>query len=159
MIELLLNAENLLALGLLDQAEQAYRQASAFDSRNAIAVVGLARVALERGDERAALEWAERAIEIDPENAMARRLTQRLAEVIAWRGGRPAGEGVLPGAPAAPGAAGAPAAPGAAGAPAAGLGPQAPEAEAAPAVPAATPSDAAPPPPRPGIVRRLLRRS
>ena len=89
MIELLLQAERALAVGLLDQAEQLYRQAIERDSRNGIAVVGLARVALERGEERTAYELASRALEIDPENAAAQRLAARLAEVIAWRGEAP----------------------------------------------------------------------
>jgi len=85
MIELLLQAERALAVGLLDQAEQLYRQAIERDPRNGIAVVGLARVALERGEERTAWELASRALGIDPENAAAQRLAARLAEVIAWR--------------------------------------------------------------------------
>jgi tetratricopeptide (TPR) repeat protein len=85
-IEQLLRAENALALGLLDQAEQIYEQTLAHDPANAIALVGLSRVALERGDERASLGFARRALSIDPENGQARRMIVRLEEVIHERG-------------------------------------------------------------------------
>jgi tetratricopeptide (TPR) repeat protein len=85
-IEQLLRAENALSLGLLDQAEQIYAQTLAHDPVNAIAVVGLSRVALERGDERGSLVLARRACEIDPENAQAGRMVARLEEVIRERG-------------------------------------------------------------------------
>jgi tetratricopeptide (TPR) repeat protein len=85
MIELLLQAERALSVGLLDRAETLYRQVAAADPRNSIAVVGLARVALDRGDETAALELARRALTIDPENVAAQRLVQRLEEVRAYR--------------------------------------------------------------------------
>ena len=86
MIEQLLRAENALALGLLDQAEQIYVQTLAHDPANAIALVGLSRVALERGDERASLGFARRALSIDPENGQAGRMIDRLEEVIHERG-------------------------------------------------------------------------
>ena len=86
MIEQLLRAENALSLGLLDQAEQIYAQTLAHDPVNAIALVGLSRVALERGDERASLVLARRARAIDPENAQAGRMVARLEEVIRERG-------------------------------------------------------------------------
>ncbi len=86
MIEQLLRAENALSLGLLDQAEQIYAQTLAHDPVNAIALVGLSRVALERGDERASLVLARRARGIDPENAQAGRMVARLEEVIRERG-------------------------------------------------------------------------
>ena len=86
MIELLLQAERSLDAGLLDDAERIYWQAIERDSRNAIAVVGLARVAIERGDERTGYSFALKALEIDPENATARRLALRMGEVIEYRG-------------------------------------------------------------------------
>jgi len=85
-IEQLLRAENALALGLLDQAEKIYEQTLAHDPANAIALVGLSRVALERGDERASLGFARRALSIDPENGQAGRMIDRLEEVIHERG-------------------------------------------------------------------------
>ncbi len=85
MIEALLQAERLLVHGMVDQAEQIYQNAIAQDPRNAIAVVGLARVALERGQERVAYERAREALQLDPENMAAQRLVQRLAEVFAER--------------------------------------------------------------------------
>ena len=73
-------------MGRIDAAETLYRQVADADPRNAIAVVGLARVALERGDEAGALDLARRALAIDPENAAAGRMVARLEEVIAYRG-------------------------------------------------------------------------
>lgn len=86
MIELLLQAESALSLGLLDRAEVLYQQVSSADPRNSIAVVGLARVALERSDEVGALTLARRALSIDPENNAAQRMVQRLEEVLRTRG-------------------------------------------------------------------------
>ena len=83
MIEILLQAEKALSLGLLDRAETLYRQVAEADPRNSIAVVGLARVALERGDDAESLALARRALKIDPENSAAQRLVQRLEEVRA----------------------------------------------------------------------------
>jgi tetratricopeptide (TPR) repeat protein len=85
-IEILLEAERALTVGLADRAEQLYRQAYEADPRNSIAVVGLARVALERDDDAGALVLARKALGIDPENEAARRLVARLEEVLAVRG-------------------------------------------------------------------------
>ena len=89
MIEIILEAERALTTGQLDQAERLYRQAAELDPRNSIAVVGLARVALDRGDERGAYTLARRALEIDPENAAGQRLAERLEEVMRFRGEEP----------------------------------------------------------------------
>ena len=105
MIELLLNAESQLALGLLDQAERTYRTVLEADPRNAIAAVGLSRVALEHGDEAGAHALARAALEIDPANATARRMLDRLDEVARYRDAAVAG---LAAAAAAPGPADAP---------------------------------------------------
>ena len=70
----------------LDRAEQLYRQVADADPRNSIAVVGLARVALDRRDDLGAYLLARRALAIDPENDAARRLAIRLEEVLATRG-------------------------------------------------------------------------
>jgi Flp pilus assembly protein TadD len=89
MIEIILEAERALTTGQLDQAERLYRQAAELDPRNSIAVVGLARVALDRGDERGAYTLARKALEIDPENAAGQRLAERLEEVMRYRGEEP----------------------------------------------------------------------
>ena len=79
MIERLLAAERALADGHLDQAERLFQQVADADERNAIAVVGLAEVALARGDRAAAEALAARALQIDPEDAAAARLLARPA--------------------------------------------------------------------------------
>ena len=86
MIELMLQAEQTLGLGLVDQAERMYRQAAAADPHNAIAVIGLARVQLERDDRAGAHQLTLRALAIDPENATALRMEARLREVLAGQG-------------------------------------------------------------------------
>lgn len=103
MIERLLEAERLLAVGLVDRAETIYSGLASSDPRNAFAVVGLARIALERHDDRLAYRYAVRALEIDPENDAARRLEGRLSEVFTARGEAvPAGADDIPGVPAPP---------------------------------------------------------
>jgi Flp pilus assembly protein TadD len=86
MIEVLLEAERALTFGRLDLAERLYRQIADTDPKSSIAVVGLARVALERGDDRAAYVFARRALAIDADNPAAQHLVMRLAEVMAGRG-------------------------------------------------------------------------
>lgn len=86
MIELLLQADRLLTVDMVDRAEEIYRTVAEQDPRNAMAVVGLARCALARGEDREAYRLAARAHEIDPDDDMARRMTLRMAEVLAYRG-------------------------------------------------------------------------
>ena len=78
-IERLLIAQRALAEGELDQAERLFRQVADADGRNAIAVVGLAEVALARGDRDAAADLAARALVIDPEDAAAARIRSEIA--------------------------------------------------------------------------------
>jgi tetratricopeptide (TPR) repeat protein len=85
-IEYLLEAERAMSFGRIDRAEEIYQQVAESDPRNSIAVVGLARVALERADDLGAYLLARRALTIDPENDAARRLAIRLEEVLATRG-------------------------------------------------------------------------
>jgi len=94
---MLLQADRLLTVDLVDQAEAIYRRVAEQDPRNAIAVVGLARCALARGEDHEAYRLAARALDIDPENDMARRMTARMAEVLTYR------DEELPGADPAPG--------------------------------------------------------
>ena len=89
MIEVLLEAERALTHGLLDHAERLYRQVAENDPKSSIAVMGLARVALERGDDRTAYLHARAALAIDPDNPAAQHLVMRLSEVMAGRGETP----------------------------------------------------------------------
>jgi hypothetical protein len=74
MFEVLLQADKALASGALDQAERSYWQLIELDPTNAIAVAGLARVSMERGDQRLARTFADRALAMDPEMVAARRI-------------------------------------------------------------------------------------
>lgn len=83
---MLLQADRLLTVDMVDQADAIYRRVAEQDPRNAIAVVGMARCALARGEDQEAYRLAARALAIDPENDMARRMTSRMAEVLTTRG-------------------------------------------------------------------------
>jgi len=99
-IEMMLEAERALAVGRLDQAEKLYAQVVAADPRNAIAVVGLSRVALERDDQRGAYTYAKQALVLDPDNPMASHMARRMAELMAGRGEVPPDDPVPAGMPA-----------------------------------------------------------
>jgi hypothetical protein len=86
MIELMLEAERAMGIGLIDNAERLYRQVVALDPKNSIAVTGLARVALERGDQRGAYTFARQALALDPDNPIASHLSMRMAEQMRNRG-------------------------------------------------------------------------
>ena len=146
MIELLLQAERAMSVGLVDRADTLYAQVAEADPQNSIAVVGLARVALERGDAAGALALARRALAIDPENAAAARMVQRLDEVLRYR----TGEGVTTTLEAMPGPEPVPT-------PAPGRPPEPPEPpQPEPPTPTPTPT---PTPKRRSLLDRLLRRN
>lgn len=78
MIERLLAADAALERGELEVAERLFTQVAGADPRNAIAVVGLARVAMRRESRAEAAELAHRALHIDPDEAAAHRLLVEL---------------------------------------------------------------------------------
>ncbi len=86
MIEQILQADRYLQVDQVEKAREVYQKVVDMDPGNAIAVVGLARCALADGDDEQAYELASRALEIDPENDMARRMEARLSEIMATRG-------------------------------------------------------------------------
>lgn len=138
-----------MSFGFLDRAEALYRQVADADPRNAIAVVGLARVTLERGDDLGAYLLARRALKIDPDNDAARRLALRIEEVMRTRGDAVPDVGPMP-----PARAVEPASP----------APQPPstESQAPPRGPTtpepAAPSEPSEPPRRPSLFDRFRRR-
>jgi Tfp pilus assembly protein PilF len=85
-IEQILQADRYLQVDQVEKARDAYQKVVDLDPANAIAVVGLARCALAEGDDQEAHQLAARALEIDPENDMARRMEARLSEILATRG-------------------------------------------------------------------------
>jgi Tfp pilus assembly protein PilF len=85
-IEQILQADRYLQVDQVEQARGVYQKVVDLDPGNAIAVVGLARCALADGDDQQAHALASKALEIDPENDMARRMEARLSEILATRG-------------------------------------------------------------------------
>ena len=82
MIERLLAAEKALDQGMLDTAGRLFDQVAQADPRNAIALVGLAKVALREDRIGDARELAEQALALDPDEAAAQRLLREVyAEV------------------------------------------------------------------------------
>ena len=102
MIERLLAADDALGRGELEVAERLFAQVANADGRNAIALVGLARVAARRGDAAAARELLLRALEIDPDEAAAKRLLTELEPERAVAAAAPAEAPPVIEAPAAP---------------------------------------------------------
>ena len=80
-----IQADRLLMYGLLDEAERMYADVLAAEPKNVEVAFGLARVALERGDEELAYERVNVAVAINPRFDDARRLSERLAEIIEAR--------------------------------------------------------------------------
>jgi tetratricopeptide (TPR) repeat protein len=78
MIERLLAAESALGRGELESAGRLFAQIAEADPRNAIAVVGLARIAAREGRADEARALLGRALEIDPDEAAARRMLHEL---------------------------------------------------------------------------------
>lgn len=86
MIEQILQADRYLQVDQVEKARATYQKVVDADPGNAIAVVGLARCALAEGEDARAHELASRALGIDPENDMARRMEARLSEILTTRG-------------------------------------------------------------------------
>ncbi len=78
MIERLLAAESALAEGEVEAARRLFGQVAEADPRNAIAVVGLARIAMRGGRLEEARDLLARALDIDPDEAAAQRLIREL---------------------------------------------------------------------------------
>jgi tetratricopeptide (TPR) repeat protein len=79
MIERLLAAEAAFARGEVELAGRLFAQVAEADPRNAIASVGLARIAQREGRDDEARQLAERALQIDPDEAAAAQLLREMA--------------------------------------------------------------------------------
>jgi hypothetical protein len=99
MIERLLAADAAMDRGDLETAERLFGQVAEADPRNAIAAVGLGRVAAGRDDGAGARAWFLRALEIDPEEAAARRLLDALERELAREAHAPSARATEPTAP------------------------------------------------------------
>ena len=84
--ERLLQADRLLIVGLIDQAQRIYREVAAAEPRNLQALVGLANCQVEQGDLRGGYRLALQVLEIDRMNSVALRMEARLSEILATRG-------------------------------------------------------------------------
>jgi len=82
-------AELALTAGRLDRAEELFLERLGAEPSDALAAVGLAQVALERGDEARALELGRWALWLDPAEDQAVRFVSRLEEVMRYRGEEP----------------------------------------------------------------------
>jgi len=80
-----IQADRLLVYGLLDQAEALYAEVLQAEPGNSEVAFGLARVALERGDEQLAHERVQLAVRLNPRNDDAQRLLFRLGEILETR--------------------------------------------------------------------------
>ena len=80
MFELLLQADQALGQGQLDDAQRRYEQVLDLDPTNAIAVAGLARIAFERGDDENAGMLAQRALAMDPESVVAVQVARAILQ-------------------------------------------------------------------------------
>lgn len=78
MIERLLAAQDALDKGMVDTAGRLFDQVAQADPRNAIALVGLARVALREDRLDDARQLAEQALALDPDEAAAQRLLREV---------------------------------------------------------------------------------
>ena len=78
MIERLIAGDAALAEGRYHDAEEAFRLVASFDPRNAMARVGLAQVSLAIGRWDEARARLDEALELDPDDAVARRLRTEL---------------------------------------------------------------------------------
>jgi thioredoxin-like negative regulator of GroEL len=86
MNERLLQADRLLIVGLIDQAQKIYQEVLAADPRSTQALVGLANCQVEQGDLRGGYATALRVLEVDRSNNVALRMEARLSEILATRG-------------------------------------------------------------------------
>ena len=78
MIERLITADAALAEGRFRDAEGEFAQVAAFDPKNAMARVGLARVSLALGRWAEARVRLDEALALDPDDDLARRLHAEL---------------------------------------------------------------------------------
>lgn len=103
MIERLLAAERALAADQLEVAHRLFAQVAGADPRNAIALTGLAKVAVRRSDMPTARLHVTHALAIDPEDAAAQALAAELGvkatEPAAAPGVAPASAGPTPAEP------------------------------------------------------------